>query len=74
MAKFELCQKIAAKKFVGHKIIPNVIKSLHAKTRSLKMTLTKRNPYEAEVTTIDKEKREWKYPVNIQNRTCSCRQ
>jgi hypothetical protein len=38
------------------------------------MTLTKRNPYEAEVTTIDKEKREWKYPVNIQNRTCSCRQ
>jgi hypothetical protein len=69
-----LRQKIAAEKFVGHKIIPNVMKPLHAKTRSLKMTLTKRNPYEAEVLAIDKEKREWRYPVNIQNRTCSCRQ
>jgi hypothetical protein len=42
MAKFKLRQKIVAEKFVGHKIIPNVMKSLHAKTRSLKMTLTKR--------------------------------
>jgi hypothetical protein len=74
MAKFELRQKIPTEKFVGHKIIPNVMKSLHAKTRSLKMTLTKHNPYEPEVTTINKEKRKWRYPVNIQNRTCSCRQ
>jgi hypothetical protein len=74
MAKFEFRQKIATKNFVDHKIIPNVMKSLHAKTRSLKMTLTKHNPYEAEVIAIDKEKREWRYPVNIQNRTCSCRQ
>jgi hypothetical protein len=74
MTKFELRQNIATEKFVGHKIIPNVMKLLHAKTRSLRMTLTKRNPYEAEVTTVDKEKREWRYPVNILNRTCSCRQ
>jgi hypothetical protein len=74
MAKFELRQKIAAENFVGHKIIPDVMKSLHAKTRSLKMTLTKNNPYEAEVTAVDKEKREWRYPVNILNRTCSCRE
>jgi hypothetical protein len=39
MAKFELRQKIAAKKFVGHKIIPNVMKSLYAKTRSLKIDI-----------------------------------
>jgi hypothetical protein len=74
MAKFELRQKIAAENFVGLKIIPDVMKSLHAKTRSLKMTLTKNNPYEAEVTAVDKEKREWRYPVNILNRTCSCRE
>jgi hypothetical protein len=74
MAKFELRQKIAAEKIVGHKIIPNVMKSLYAKTRSLKMTLTKRNPHEAEVTAIDKAKREWMYPVNILNRTYSCKQ
>jgi hypothetical protein len=39
MAKFESRQKIAAKKFVGHKIIPNVMKSLYAKTRSLKIDI-----------------------------------
>jgi zinc finger SWIM domain-containing protein 3 len=74
MAKFELRQKIASEKFVGHKIIPNVMKSLHGKTRSLKVTLTKCNPYEAVVTSIDKEKREWRYPVDLQKMTCSCRQ
>jgi hypothetical protein len=26
------------------------------------------------VTAVDKEKREWRYPVKILNRTCSCRQ
>ena len=73
MAKFSLRQKIAAEKFVGHKIIPAVMKPLHAKTRSLKMTLIKRKPYEAEVTAIDKENREWRYPVDLEKRTCSCK-
>lgn len=28
----------------------------------------------AEVSFMDKEKREWKYPVDLESRTCSCRQ
>jgi hypothetical protein len=47
---------------------------LHAKTRCLKMSLVKRKPYEAEVTLLDREKREWRYPVDLQNMACSCRQ
>jgi hypothetical protein len=33
MIKFELHQRIASQKFVGHKIIPSVMKTLHVKTR-----------------------------------------
>jgi hypothetical protein len=34
----------------------------------------KLNDYEAEVTGTDKEGRQWRYPVDIKNKTCSCRQ
>jgi hypothetical protein len=74
MIKFELRQRIASQKFVGHKITPSVMMRLHAKTRCLKMSLVKRKPYEVEVTVLDREKREWRYPVDLQNMTCSCRQ
>eukprot|EP00267_Zea_mays_P051604 XP_020404572.1 uncharacterized protein LOC109944281 [Zea mays] len=74
MEKFELRQRISAAKFVGHKIIPSVMKKLLTKTRGLKMKMIKRTPFEAEVTTYDREKREWRYPVNLEKRTCSCRQ
>jgi hypothetical protein len=74
MVKFELCQRIASEKFVGHKIIPIVMKTLHQKTRGLKMSLIKRKPYEAKVTMLDNEKREWRYPVDLQKMTCNCRQ
>jgi hypothetical protein len=67
MTKFSLCQRISAQKFVGHRIIPNVMKKLNARTRDLRMTLV-------EVTAVDKEKKEWKYPINLQRRTCSCMQ
>ena len=56
MDKFELRTRIASKKFVGHKIIPAVMKRLHDKTRDLKMSHVKRNKYEAEVTVLDREK------------------
>jgi hypothetical protein len=62
MAKFELRQRILAEKFGGHIIIPAWMKELNAKTRGLKMTLVKRKPFEAELTSVDKEKREWRYP------------
>jgi hypothetical protein len=75
MIKFEMRQRIASQKFVDHKIIPLVMKILHAKTRCLKMSLVKRKLYEAEVTLLDREKREWRYPVDLQNMTsCSYRQ
>jgi hypothetical protein len=74
MTKFEFRQRILAEKFGGHIIIPAWMKKLNAKTRGLKMTLVKHNPFEAEVTAVDKEKREWRYPVNLEKKTCSCRQ
>jgi hypothetical protein len=55
MIKFELRQRIASQKFVGHKIIPWVMKTLHAKTRCLKMSLVKRKSNEVEVTLLDRE-------------------
>jgi len=73
MAKFELRQRIACEKFVGHKIIPSVMKALHENTRCLKMTLLKRKPLAAEVTVLDKEKKEFRYPVDLEKRTCTCR-
>jgi hypothetical protein len=72
MAKFELRQR-TIENFASHKIIPNVKKTLHAKTRGLKMSLIKHKPFEAEVTMLDREKREWWYPVDLEKRTCTCR-
>ena len=76
MAKFSLRQKISAEKFVGHMVIPAVLKKLYdgSKAPGLRMTLVGRNAFEAEVTAVDKNKMEWRYPVNLQRRTCSCRQ
>jgi hypothetical protein len=50
------------------------MKKLLTKTRGLKMTMIKHTTFEAEVTAYDREKREWRYPVNLEKRTCSCRQ
>jgi hypothetical protein len=74
MVKFELRQRIALEKFDGHMIIPAVMKMLHEKTRGLQMSFIKRRPLEAEVTVLDKQKRQWRYSVDLSNRTCTCRQ
>jgi hypothetical protein len=74
MVKFELRQRIALERFDGHMIIPAVMKMLHEKTRGLQMSFIKRRPLEAEVTVLDKQKRQWRYPVDLSNRTCTCRQ
>jgi hypothetical protein len=50
------------------------MKKLSTKTRGLKMTLVRCAPFEAHVIAMDKEKREWRYPVNLEKKTCSCRQ
>lgn len=49
------------------------MKELHQNTRQLKMTLLKRKPLAAEVTVLDKKKREFRYPVDLEKRTCTCR-
>jgi hypothetical protein len=74
MEKLELRQRISAAKFVGHKIIPYVMKKLLTKTRGLKMTMIKCAPFEAEVTAYDRENKQWRYPVKLEKMTCSCRQ
>ena len=74
MEKFDIRNRIAADHFIGHNIIPSVMKALMAKSKGLGMTLVRRSPTEAEVTATDKEKREWRYPVDLAKWTCSCRQ
>ena len=49
------------------------MKMLLGKSKELNMSVVKRSTYESEVTVIDKEKREWRYPVDLKARTCSCR-
>ena len=73
MEKFDIRQSIAAATYVGHVIIPKVMKMLLAKSKGLDMTVVKRSTHEAEVTAVDREKRERRYPVDLKARTCSCR-
>jgi len=71
MEKFDLRNRIATGHFIGHNIIPAIMKVLMENTKGLEMTLIRRSPKVAEVTSTDKEKREWRYPVDLQNWTCS---
>ena len=74
MQKFDIRNMIAIDHFEGHLIVPSVMKALMAKTKGLEMSLIRRSPKEAEVTATDREKREWRYPVDLQKWSCSCRQ
>ena len=72
--KFLVRAGIAEAKFMGHIIIPSVMNELKQKTRGLEMDMTRCSATTAEVSFLDKEKREWRYPVDLEARTCSCRQ
>jgi hypothetical protein len=72
--KFYVHVGIAAAKFMGHIIIPSVMNELKQKTRGLEMDMTLFSTTTTEVLFLDKEKREWRYPVDLEARTCSCRQ
>ena len=74
MQKFDIRNKISIDHFEGHLIVPSVMKALMAKTKGLEMSLIRRSPAEAEVTATDREKREWRYHVDLQKWSCSCRQ
>ena len=52
MEKFDIRQSIAAATYVGHVIIPKVMKMLLAKSKGLDMTVVKRSTHEGEVTTV----------------------
>ncbi|XP_073355548.1 uncharacterized protein [Aegilops tauschii subsp. strangulata] len=69
MEKFDPGQSIAAATYVGHIIVPKVMKMLLLKSKGLDMNIVKRSTFQAEVTAIDKEKREWRYPVDLQAMT-----
>jgi hypothetical protein len=72
--KFHVCAGIVAAKFMGHIIIPSVMNELKQKTRGLEMDITLCSATTTKVSFLDKEKREWRYPVDLEARTCSCRQ
>ena len=73
MIKIALRQRIAATKYVGHLILPSLIKALHARAKELKMSYIRKG-LEAEVTYTDSKGRQWRYPLSLVDRTCHCRQ
>ena len=74
MIKMALRKRIVETQYVGHLMLPSLIKALHAKARGLKMKCIRSDTHEAEVTYTDSKNREWRYPVNLAARECSCRQ
>ena len=74
MQKFRIRAGIAAAKFMGHIIIPSVMTELKQKTTGLEMDMNLCSATTTEVSLMDKEKREWRYRVDLEARTCSCRQ
>ncbi|XP_020194778.1 uncharacterized protein [Aegilops tauschii subsp. strangulata] len=74
MEMFDLRKRICIDHFIGHYIVPAAMKALMEKTKGLEMSIVRRSPTEAEVTATDREKREWRYPVDLKKWTCSCRQ
>ena len=73
MIKIDLRQRIAATKYVGHLILPSLIKALHARAKQLKMKCIRRG-MEAEVMYTDSKDRQWRYPLSLVGMTCPWRQ
>ena len=74
MIKMALRKRIAETQYVGHQMLPSLIKALHLKARGLKMKCIRSGTYEGEVTYTDTKSRVWRYPVNLSTRECTCRQ
>ena len=72
--KFHFRVGIAAAKFMGHIIIPAVMKVLKQRTEGLIMNMRFISDITSEVSVLDKQNKEWRYPVDLQAKTCSCRQ
>ena len=74
MIKMALRKRIAETQYVGHQMLPSLIKALHLKARGLKIKCIRSGTYEGEVTYTDTKNRVWRYPVNLSTRECTCRQ
>ena len=74
MIKMALRKRIAETQYVGHQMLPSLIKALHLKARGLKMKRIRSGTYEGEITYTDTKNRVWRYPVNLSTRECTCRQ
>ena len=74
MIKMALRKRIAETQYVGHQMLPSLIKALHLKARGQKMKCIRSSTYEGEVTYTDSKNRVWRYHVNLTARECSCRQ
>jgi hypothetical protein len=72
--KFHFRLEIANAKFMGHIIIPNVMKALKQKTEGLNMNMRFVSDTKSEVSFFDKSNKEWRYPVDLEAKTCTCRQ
>ena len=74
MIEMDLRKRIAETQYVGHQMLPSLIKALHLKARGQKMKCIRSSTYKGEVTYTDSKNRVWRYPVNLIARECSCRQ
>jgi uncharacterized membrane protein len=64
MIKIDLHQRIAQTRYVGHLMLPYLIKALHPREKQLKMKCIRKG-MEAEVTYTDSKNRQWRFPVNL---------
>jgi hypothetical protein len=53
MIKMALRKRIAKTQYVGHQMLPSLIKALHLEARELKMKCIRSDKYEGEVAYID---------------------
>jgi hypothetical protein len=74
MIKMALRKRIVETQYVGHEMVPSLIKALHLKARGLKMKCIRSDKYEGEVAYTDSKNRLWRYHVNLAARNYSCRQ
>ena len=74
--KIDFRQRICARKFIGHTILPKVVLLLNQRTIAMggiKMRMIRSSNTLAEVYATDKHGNERRYLVDIANSTCACR-
>ncbi|WVZ81087.1 hypothetical protein U9M48_028508 [Paspalum notatum var. saurae] len=70
MEKHNLRRNLAMKMY--DKILPHIIKELHAQSRNLKYVIHKGHNNTAEVEGTTQQLKTWRHTVDHDNRTCSC--